>query len=97
MSEVVLREATLDDITGIARIYAHHVARSVACFEEVPPDEDEMRARILKLLERRFPQPPRDMAEALSSAAIPAECFTVFRRGEMRVLAPDTKDAGTAR
>ncbi|VVD62512.1 GNAT family N-acetyltransferase [Pandoraea terrigena] len=44
-----------DDLPAIAAIYAHHVRTGTASFEEVPPDETEMRARCTKVLDARLP------------------------------------------
>ncbi len=41
----MIRDARVQDMTEITRIYAHHVLHGLASFEEVPPAEDEMRAR----------------------------------------------------
>lgn len=42
---VTIRDATAADFHTITRIYAHYVLHALATFEEVPPDENEMRAR----------------------------------------------------
>jgi phosphinothricin acetyltransferase len=47
---LVVRDAAEADMEAIARIYAHHVERGLATFEEVPPSDEEMRARRLKVL-----------------------------------------------
>lgn len=41
-----LRDAAPSDIPAIAAIYAHHVLNGTGTFEETPPDESEMRARL---------------------------------------------------
>ncbi len=40
-----IRDATADDMQAITAIYETYVNSSVATFEEVPPDETEIRAR----------------------------------------------------
>ena len=40
-----LRAAAAADLPAIQSIYAHHVLRGLASFEEVPPDVGEMRRR----------------------------------------------------
>jgi len=47
---VVVRDAAEADMEAVARIYAHHVEHGLATFEEVPPSDEEMRARRLKVL-----------------------------------------------
>lgn len=49
-----IRVAAEDDAEAIAAIYAPHVTRGVASFEEEAPTPEEMRARIAKLA-GRFP------------------------------------------
>lgn len=44
-----VRDAREDDIPRIAEIYATYVMTTVATFEEVPPDVDEMRARFARI------------------------------------------------
>jgi phosphinothricin acetyltransferase len=40
-----VRDAAESDLSAVLRIYAHHVAHSLASFEEVPPSIEEMLAR----------------------------------------------------
>ena len=49
-----LRVAAAEDADAIAAIYAPHVTRGIASFEEEAPTAEEMRARIAKLA-GRFP------------------------------------------
>ncbi len=44
-AEVLVRDATHDDMDVIQTIYAHYVLRTTASFEEVPPTVTQMRAR----------------------------------------------------
>ncbi|VVD60063.1 L-methionine sulfoximine/L-methionine sulfone acetyltransferase [Pandoraea cepalis] len=44
-----------DDLPTLTAIYAHHVRTGTASFEEVPPDEAEMRARCTKGLDAGLP------------------------------------------
>ncbi|WP_027284388.1 GNAT family N-acetyltransferase [Rubritepida flocculans] len=46
---MIIRDATLADIPAIAAIYAHHVLHGTGTFEETPPGEDEMAARMAKV------------------------------------------------
>jgi len=50
-----LRDAGPEDISQIARIYAHHVLTGLASFEDDPPDEDEMRRRYADVRGRGLP------------------------------------------
>ena len=50
-----LRDAVNDDMHEISRIYAHYVQTSFYTFEEVPPEVTEMRERLHKLQEAKFP------------------------------------------
>ena len=52
---LLVRDATGEDIAGIAAIYAHHVRTGLASFEIEPPDEDGMRARYEAIREAGFP------------------------------------------
>ncbi len=44
-----LRDAVPADLPAITAIYAHHVLTGTGTFEETPPDEVEMAARIAKV------------------------------------------------
>ncbi len=50
-----LRPADPADIVAIQAIYAHHVLKGLATFEEVPPDAAEMAARRADVLDRGLP------------------------------------------
>jgi L-amino acid N-acyltransferase YncA len=52
---ITLRDAAPDDFPEITRIYAHHVLSGLASFEDVPPDEDEMRRRHEEVTGRGLP------------------------------------------
>lgn len=43
--DIVVRDATADDVPAIQAIYAHHVLNGLASFEEIPPDAAEMNRR----------------------------------------------------
>jgi L-amino acid N-acyltransferase YncA len=49
-ADLIVRDAAEADMEAVARIYAHYVERGLATFEEVPPADEEMRARRLKAL-----------------------------------------------
>ena len=51
----VVRDATDADLDAIHAIYAHHVRHSVASFEEIPPNVDELRARRDAVLRHGLP------------------------------------------
>jgi phosphinothricin acetyltransferase len=50
-----IASATLADAPEIAGIYAHHVLHGTASWEIVPPDEQEITARIAKVLGEGWP------------------------------------------
>lgn len=50
-----LRAAAAGDLPAIQAIYAHHVLRGLASFEEVPPDVAEMRRRHAEVVARGLP------------------------------------------
>ena len=47
--------ATLADVPAITAIYAHHVLHGTASFETEPPGEEEMAARLAKVLDAGSP------------------------------------------
>ncbi len=51
----LLRPAEARDIPGITRIYGHYVLYGLASFEELPPEEAEMRRRWQALKEKGYP------------------------------------------
>jgi L-amino acid N-acyltransferase YncA len=55
MAPMRIEPALATDVAEIAAIYAHHVVHSTASFETVPPDEEEMAARLAKVLEAGAP------------------------------------------
>lgn len=50
-----IRPAGIDDLAAITAIYAHHVQRGVASFEEIPPDAAELRRRMEAVQARGLP------------------------------------------
>ena len=50
-----LRAAAAGDLPAVQAIYAHHVLRGLASFEEVPPEVDEMRRRHAEVAARGLP------------------------------------------
>ena len=50
-----VRSAAQGDLAAIQAIYAHHVLRGLATFEEVPPDVEEMRGRHQDVTGRGLP------------------------------------------
>lgn len=51
----LLRKATEDDMTRVQQIYAHHVMKGLASFEEISPDTNEMTRRFLDVTANKFP------------------------------------------
>ena len=52
---MIVRDAGAGDVEAVARIYGHHVLHGLGTFEEVPPSEAEIAARIAAVVERRLP------------------------------------------
>jgi len=52
---VEVRAAAQGDLAAIQAIYAHHVLRGLATFEEEPPDVEEMRRRHADVTARGLP------------------------------------------
>jgi phosphinothricin acetyltransferase len=52
---VILRGATLADAPAVAAIYGHHVLHGLGTFEEVPPSDAEIGARIAGVLAHGLP------------------------------------------
>jgi L-amino acid N-acyltransferase YncA len=46
---MIIRDATAADLAAITAIYAHHVLHGTGTFEETPPTEAEMAARMAKV------------------------------------------------
>jgi phosphinothricin acetyltransferase len=47
---MLIRDAIQADLPAITAIYAHHVLHGAGTFEEVPPDQADMAARMKKVL-----------------------------------------------
>jgi phosphinothricin acetyltransferase len=52
---VIVRTATAADAAAVAAIYGHHVLTGLGTFEETPPGEAEMAARIEAVTARGYP------------------------------------------
>ena len=46
---MLIRDATAADVPALTAIYAHHVLHGTGTFEETPPDEAEMAARLARV------------------------------------------------
>lgn len=53
--QALVRESCERDLPAIADIYAHHVTRGLASFEEIPPTVNELRTRRAALLDSHLP------------------------------------------
>ncbi|MFC5343580.1 N-acetyltransferase family protein [Brevundimonas staleyi] len=51
----MIRDAVVDDIPAITALYGHEVLTGTATFEETPPSEAEMAARLEAVLARGLP------------------------------------------
>jgi L-amino acid N-acyltransferase YncA len=54
-NDVLIRDATRDDMPAIAAIYARHVLTGLATFEIDPPDGPEMHSRWFKIVGAGWP------------------------------------------
>jgi phosphinothricin acetyltransferase len=84
LNSIVVRDATEADMAAIGAIYAGHVLRGSASFEEVPPSVVEMSARRAAVLALGLPYLAADMAGKLvgysyatSYRARPAYRYTI--------------------
>ena len=55
LNELVIRDVIDEDIYAIQRIYADHVSNGLASWEEIPPDENELRHRRDFILSQDYP------------------------------------------
>jgi phosphinothricin acetyltransferase len=46
---MMFRDATAADLPAMVAIYAHHVLTGTGTFEEVPPGQDEMATRLIRI------------------------------------------------
>jgi L-amino acid N-acyltransferase YncA len=53
--EVIIRDANEADMTGVQRIYAHHVLHGLASFEEIPPTVHDLMTRRVSVLAAGLP------------------------------------------
>lgn len=54
-NKIIIRNATIDDIVHIQKIYAHHVKNGLGTFEEIEPSIDEMKERFIKVTANNYP------------------------------------------
>ncbi|MBL8834154.1 MAG: N-acetyltransferase [Rhodospirillales bacterium] len=65
----VPRDTTDADIPAIREIYAHHVSRGLASFEEIPPDAAELAQRRRAILDKGLPYVAVDLDGKLAGYA----------------------------
>lgn len=101
MTAIRIRPTGAEDVPAIAAIYAHHVLNGVASFEETPPDETAMAARIDRLGEAGFPHLVAERAGTVLGYAYagpyharPAYRFTLE---DSVYVAPDARRQGAGR
>lgn len=97
----LLRDATVDDIAQVHAIYAHHVLRGAASFEEVPPDMAEMANRFQALKAKSMPyivavQDHRLLGYAYAGPYRPRSAYR-FTVEDSIYLAPDAAGRGIGR
>ena len=54
-ADYTIRPSRDDDVPAITAIYAYHVLRGVASFEEVPPEQEEIARRRSEIVKRGLP------------------------------------------
>lgn len=82
-----IRDATEADLPAITAIYAHHVRTGTGTFEEVPPDQAEMAARLARVREAGWAWL---VAEAQEGTILGYAYFAQFRdRSAYRFTAED--------
>ncbi len=54
-SEIIIRDATEDDMKTVQTIYSHHVLEGLASFETMAPDIAEIASRRAQIVERGLP------------------------------------------
>jgi phosphinothricin acetyltransferase len=98
---IVVRDALPADLPTIQSIYAHHVLRGLASFEEVPPDAAEMERRYRDIVARRLPYVVVESAGRVAGYAYagpyrtrPAYRYTVE---DSVYIAPDAVGRGLGR
>jgi L-amino acid N-acyltransferase YncA len=52
---ISIRDATEEDMTDVQRIYAHHVLRGLASFEEIPPTVHDLMTRRVSVIAEGLP------------------------------------------
>ena len=66
---MIIRAASASDVPAVAAIYAHHVLNSTGTFEETPPSEAEIAARIAAVEALRLPYLVSEDAGAVTGFA----------------------------
>lgn len=72
MPDVAVRPSRAEDIGAIQTIYAHHVLRGLASFEEVPPDAAELAQRREAIVARGLPYLVAEVGGAVAGYAYAA-------------------------
>jgi phosphinothricin acetyltransferase len=90
-----------DDLPAITAIYAHHVRNGSASFEEIPPDEVEMRTRCAKVLDAGLPylvaeRDARVLGYAYATHYRPRSAYR-FTLEDSVYIAPDAIGQGVGR
>ena len=98
-SPALVRAADVGDATGIAAVYRPHVTDSVASFETVPPDAEEMARRMVAAPRLPWVAAKRDGALVRYAYAAPHNARAVYRWSVSCsvYLTADERGAGTGR
>ena len=87
---MIVRAASDADVAAVAAIYGHHVLHSTGTFEEVPPSEAEIAARIAAVRALKLPylvsadDAGRVTGFAYASAFRPRPAYRYTARSEER-------------
>ena len=73
---MLIRDAAPADIPALTAIYAHHVLHGTGTFDESPPDEAEMAAKLARIQRRGWAWL---VAQAPDRSIIGHACFVPFR------------------
>lgn len=52
---IIIRDATINDMEVVQQIYAYHVLNGLGTFEEIPPNIEEMQSRFSKVTQHNYP------------------------------------------
>jgi L-amino acid N-acyltransferase YncA len=69
VTKIIIRNAKIEDMVTIQKIYAYSVLKGLASFEEIPPDQKEMSHRRETLLAQGYPYRVAEVAGVVKGFA----------------------------